>query len=177
MKPRKPLLLLAGTAIGLGIGIALIFGFGNLNTDEASNPTIGAAAPDFILRSVSGDEVKLSDFTGRPVIINFWATWCYPCRLEMPFFQTRYEQHSPNLVILAVNFDEAPQDVRSFSNEFNLTFDPLLDPGGRVQELYQIRGYPTTYFVDEAGIIRVIHVGFLTEEQLDNNLKLVGVSE
>lgn len=177
MRPRASLILLGGAAIGLGTGIALIFGFGNPDTSETSSPTIGAAAPDFILRSVSGNEVKLSDFKGRPVIINFWATWCYPCRIEMPLFQARYEQHSPNLVILAVNFDEASQDVRLFVDEFNLTFDPLLDPGGRIQELYQIRGYPTTYFVDKDGIIRVLQVGFLTEDQLDKNLEQVGVSE
>ena len=77
--------------------------------------------------------------------------------------------------MLAVNFDEPVSSVQEFVEEQKLTIDVLLDPGGRVQELYQIRGYPTTYFVDAEGIIRIIHIGFMTEDQLDEYLTKVGV--
>ena len=136
---------------------------------------IGSTAPDFASTNIHGNKVKLSDFKGSPVLLNFWATWCQPCRLEMPYLQERHESYSSDLVVLAVNFDESVELVRSFTEELNLNFNILLDPGGNIQSLFQIRGYPTTYFIDSDGIIRAIHIGLLTESQLDEYLIQVGV--
>ena len=175
MRPRLLLFLLGGLTVSVGIGIALILGFGDQSIDKNLNLTIGSAAPDFKLTTYLGDDVKLSGYIGSPVMINFWATWCHPCRIEMPHIQTRYERYGTDLVVLAVNFDEQADLVQTFANEFNLTFDVLLDPGGRIQSLYQVRGYPTTYFIDLDGIIRVIHIGLMTESQMDDYLEQVGV--
>jgi peroxiredoxin len=134
----------------------------------------GALAPDFILQSISGEEVMLSDFRGKVVLLNFWATWCAPCRLEMPAFQERFDLLSPHLVVLAVNNNETKLEVSDFVDELGLTFDPLLDPGAEIQALYQIIGYPSTFFVNPDGQIEEIHIGIMTEGQLDGYLSSMG---
>lgn len=138
-----------------------------------TSPTQGARAPQFELNTLDGGRLALDDFRGEVVLLNFWATWCGPCRLEMPAMQQRYEETGLN--ILAINFDEPPDLVQAFVDELQLTFPILMDPGGLIQQLYQVRGYPTSYFVDEEGVIRIIHIGFMNEEQLDGYLAEMGV--
>ncbi len=175
MRSRESLIILGGLAIGVGIGFAVILGLEYYNNTNNINPVIDSPAPDFLLHNLVGDEVRLSQYRGSPVLINFWATWCQPCQIEMSYIQNRFDQYKPDMVVLAVNYDEPMSSVQEFIEEQHLTFDVLLDNGGRIQELYQIRGYPTTYFVDSEGIIRVIHIGFMTEDQLDGYLMKVGV--
>ncbi|HEY5572644.1 MAG TPA: TlpA disulfide reductase family protein [Anaerolineales bacterium] len=181
MSRRTVLLLLAGLVIGAGLGILVLFGInesgsiiGISNTGllrGASNgPEIDAPAPDFELEMLSGGKVGLEDFRGQVVLINFWATWCGPCRVEMPAIQSRFEQYSPDLVVLAINFDEPAEEVEAYGEELGLTFPILLDPGGRVQRLYKIRGYPSTYIIDENGILQIQHIGLMSEDQLDGYL-------
>lgn len=141
---------------------------------EEFAPSLGARAPLFELNSLKGDHVRLEDYQGRVVLLNFWATWCGPCRFEMPAIQDRYE--NTELEVLAVNFDEPEDLVQSFVEELALTFPILMDPGASIQQLYQVRGYPTTYLIDEAGVIQVVHIGFMDEQQLDAYLGDLGVS-
>jgi peroxiredoxin len=88
----------------------------------------------------------------------------------MPAIQSRFEQYSPDLVVLAINFDEPAEEVEAYGEELGLTFPILLDPGGRVQRLYKIRGYPSTYIIDENGILQIQHIGLMSEDQLDGYL-------
>ncbi len=186
LKRKDMFILLAGLCIGAGLGIFLYFGLGigrraadNQETpagrELVASPSIGLPAPDFTLTSLEGKKVRLSDLQGKIVLINFWATWCAPCRLEMPLIEERAERYSSQLAVLGVNFDEPQDQVQSFVDELGLRFDVLLDPGAQVQDLYQVRGYPTSLFVDEAGIVRFIHIGFLSEEQMDRYLRDLGV--
>jgi peroxiredoxin len=175
MKSRAPLIVFGGLAICVGIGIAVILGLDFSNNSDNPFSAIGSVAPDFLLKNLIGDEVQLSQYRDSPVLINFWATWCQQCRIEMSYIQKRFDQYQPDMNVLAVNLDEPLSRVQEFVGEQNLTFEVLLDNGGRIQELYQIRGYPTTYIVDSEGIIRVIHIGFMTEDQLDEYLMMVGV--
>lgn len=140
-------------------------------------PVREALAPDFELVNLEGEKVKLSNYRGHAVLINFWATWCGPCRIEMPAIQARFEQYSPELVILAVDNDESQEIVSAFVDELGLTFTILLDFGADIQDLYQIRGYPSSYFVDANGIIQVVHIGIMTESQLDGYLAEVGIGD
>jgi cytochrome c biogenesis protein CcmG/thiol:disulfide interchange protein DsbE len=134
---------------------------------------VGDKAFDFTLSDLDGNPVRLVDFRGHPVIINFWATWCAPCRLEMPALQEAFEHfRDDELVILALNQDE-PAEVAAdfFYDEMDLSFTPLLDVGSGVSTGYGSFGVlPTTYFVDPAGVISAIHRGPLTLSQINNYL-------
>ena len=180
--------LLAGLLIGAGVGAAIIVGISREPESVKSSESlddfvpntglaVGELAPEFELRSLDGEEINLVGMRGHPVLVNFWATWCGPCRLEMPAFQERFEQYHGDLQILAINFDESPDEVRSFVNEFGLTFDVVLDPGAKVQKLYQVRGYPTSYLIDAEGVIQVQHIGLIVESQLDEYIAQVGLGE
>jgi thiol-disulfide isomerase/thioredoxin len=183
---RDILILLAGLSIGAGFGIFLYFGLGvgrqvSGNQSLSSGrqliaaPNIGFSAPDFELEDINGKTWQLSDQQGKVTLLNFWATWCAPCRLEMPVIQERAEQYPSQLSVLAINFDESPDKVRNFVDELGLRFAVLLDPGAKVQDLYQVRGYPTSIFVDEMGKVRIQHIGILSEDQLDEYLQELGV--
>jgi peroxiredoxin len=118
-------------------------------------------APDFTLKSLTGKNIKLSELRGRVVLINFWATWCAPCKEELPFFNRLYGKYKGvGLEILGVNIDKAVSQASQMSGMFGLTFPILLDPDGRVSELYRIRSMPTTFVVAKDGTVRHIHWGF-----------------
>ncbi|WP_026576413.1 redoxin domain-containing protein [Bacillus sp. UNC438CL73TsuS30] len=113
---------------------------------------VGAQAPNFELKTLAGDKIKLSDLRGKKVMLNFWATWCPPCKAEMPAMEKFYKEKDKDLVILAVNID--PQlDVKGFVNKNKITFPILLDADDHVNETYQILSIPTTYFINRKGII------------------------
>jgi peroxiredoxin len=133
---------------------------------------VGNIAPGFTSISASGEVISLSGFQGRPVLLNFWATWCGPCRVEMPAFQVQYEKYMDDgFVILAVNNSESASDVMSFKDELGLTFPLVLDEQGGIQEQYGIFSYPSTFILDADGVITYRHFGTLTLDQLEQLLK------
>ena len=142
-----------------------------IDASGAPLPVGGVLAQDFTLKTLDGDEVSLSQFRGRPVLINFWASWCPPCRLEMPDLVRAYEAHkTEEFVILGINltFQDSLPDVQAFVEEFNMTFPVLLDETGEVTlNLYQLRGLPMSIFVDRDGLIARMHTGAMTGEQID----------
>jgi peroxiredoxin len=130
----------------------------------------GRPAPDFTLLDLDGRPVSLSDWRGRPVLINFWATWCGPCEVEMSDIQAAYEAHAEqDFVVLAVAVDDNAQNVRRFFEKHNLTFQPLLDDG-QVSGAYQVFGLPTSFFVNADGHIIAVHTGVLTKSKIEEYL-------
>ncbi len=129
----------------------------------------GQAAYDFAAQDLAGNTVHLSDFRGQPVMVNFWATWCPPCRLELPDFQQAYQDYQEEgLVILALNQDEPASLVESFFYEENgFTFTPLLDEGSTISRGYGVNSFPTTVFVGPDGLVTAVHLGLLVPEQLE----------
>ena len=141
-----------------------------------AGPFEGAEAPDFTLPDLEGRPVSLVDERGSVVLLNFWATWCEPCRAEMPLFDRIYrERKAEGMVVLAVNFDEPRDQVISFRDDLGLSFPILLDPGARVQKLYRVRGYPTSFWIDREGVIRLAHVGVMTDGQVRQALEAMGL--
>jgi len=142
-----------------------------VSVNSAPAPVAGAPAPDFALKTLDGSEVSLSQFRGQPVLINFWASWCPPCRLEMPDLVRAYEAHkAEGFVVLGVNltFQDSLPDVQAFVDEFQMTFPVLLDEQGDVTEnLYRLRGLPLSVFVNPDGIIARVQIGAMTGEQID----------
>lgn len=125
----------------------------------------GVKAPDFELKTLTGETVKLSQFEGKKVMLNFWATWCPPCKEEMPEMEQFYREKKEDIVILAVNID--PQfDVQQFAKEMGVTFPILLDEDDSVNKMYQILTIPTTFFIDEKGIIRSKYLGSMTIDKM-----------
>jgi peroxiredoxin len=124
-------------------------------------PIAGHPAPDFELKSLDGNIVRLSDFEGKAVLVNFWATWCGPCRAEFPDFQEASVDNADNLVIIGVNNTVSDQVewVDDFVAEMGATFPIVLDEDGQVVETYQVRGLPTTIFVDRDGIVNEVFTG------------------
>jgi peroxiredoxin len=188
LKQKDLLIVSAGLILGAGLAIFVFYGLdlAKINAGEADqvpgvslpeSAAVGSTAPNFELLNLAGEKVKLDDSRGKIVVINFWATWCEPCKVEMPYFDVLYNDSEGELEILAINFDEPAQQVQQYVNEYQLSFPVLLDPGGFVQDLYRVRGYPTTFVVDPEGIIQFHHIGLITEGQLDQYLSQLGVNE
>lgn len=112
----------------------------------------GDTAPDFILTNLQGKQVHLKDYRGKKIVLNFWATWCDPCKKEMPYInKVNKTLDSKNVVILAVNIKETSFAVNSFKDRYNLTFPILLDKNGDVTNAYNIGPIPTTFFINKEG--------------------------
>jgi cytochrome c biogenesis protein CcmG/thiol:disulfide interchange protein DsbE len=128
--------------------------------DRPPAPQVGFAAPDFTLETRDGGAIRLSDLRGQVVVLNFWATWCPPCRAEMPALQQVYAKYrDQGFAVLAVDVAEGEAQVTPFADQQGLTFPILLDRDGSVSNLYQVRAMPSTYFVDRSGVIRQVTLG------------------
>lgn len=126
---------------------------------DARTVEVGQPAPDFALEALGPTSaLRLSDFRGRIVVLNFWASWCGPCRQEMPEFQAEYTRRGPqgDVVILAVNALslDSRRDAERFIQEMEVTFPVVFDTSGAVGERYRVRGLPSTFFIDRAGVVR-----------------------
>jgi cytochrome c biogenesis protein CcmG, thiol:disulfide interchange protein DsbE len=136
-------------------------------------PAVGHPAPDFTLTTLDGTQVRLSELRGRPVVLNFWATWCPPCRGEMPQLEAASRRYADQVAVIGVNQVEPAGTVQAFANEVGLTYPIPLDSSGVASRLYGVRSLPTTFFIDRDGMIRQIQVGGLTEATLADMLRSV----
>ncbi len=126
--------------------------------DEA--PEVGHMAPSFKLPDLDGHSVSLEDFRGKIVMLDFWATWCGPCRLTMPVLEKLQKEYSKDLVLLAVNLGEEPESVRSYVKAQNITSTVLLDQDGNVGQAYQSESIPMQVVIDKKGVVRRVTVGY-----------------
>ncbi|MGG1245692.1 redoxin domain-containing protein [Bacillus spizizenii] len=134
----------------------------------------GQQAPDFSLRTLSGEKSSLQDTKGKKVLLNFWATWCKPCRQEMPAMEQLQKEHADELAVVAVNFttaEKSEKQVRTFADTYDLTFPILIDNKG-VNADYNVMSYPTTYILNEKGVIQDIHIGTMTKKEMEQKLDL-----
>jgi peroxiredoxin len=137
----------------------------------------GFLAPDFTLTDITGNPVQLLALRGQPVIVNFWATWCPPCRAEMPAFEQLWQQYNRgDVMVLGVNQAESVSAVRRFEQEVvDMTFPILFDTNAEVSNLYGVRALPTTLFVDASGRIQDVKMGGMDRASLmDGVNRIVG---
>lgn len=133
---------------------------------NANLPQVGDPAPDFTLVDLDGNRVTMSELRGRPVILNFWATWCGPCRVEMPDLAALQAEHvDDDLLVLAVNQAESAEQVRAFLDELELDLTAVLDSKGEVADAYGAFFLPSTMFVDANGTITAFHRGIISPDQ------------
>jgi len=142
------------------------------SSTPAQSAYIGGPAPNFKLPNLEGKTVSLSDLRGKPVMLNFWTTWCPPCQAEMPHIQQVYEAWSDKgLVVLAINLGESSAKVKEFVQSYGLSFPVLLDTKQGTAQKYNIGGIPTTFFIDKNGIIQVKITGaFPDKAAIENKL-------
>jgi peroxiredoxin len=170
------------TCSNILIALALILGpawiwISRVPADGATSlppaPAIGHPAPDFTLDTLTGEAFTLSAQRGRPVVLNFWATWCPPCRTEMPALQAASERYTGQITIVGVNQAEPAPTVAAFVTEMGLTFEIPLDGRADVSRLYGVRSLPTTFFIDRDGVVRQIQNGPVTEATLAQLLRAI----
>jgi len=166
------LLILALALAGCSPALIPQAGDGEGQTAPTEGIQAGNRAPDFQLFNLEGEAISLSGLRGNPVALNFWASWCRPCVSEMPYLQEIYEEYSDKgLILLAINMGESSSKVERFMQNNNLSFPVLLDVGGVVAQQYSILNIPTTFFIDEDGIIHSRRIGaFSYKEQIENEL-------
>lgn len=145
------------------------------NAGSAAEIKQGYPAPDFKLNTLDGKIVQLSDYKGKKVILNFWASWCSPCKTEMPVMENFFQENKDkDIVLLSVNLtkeDQSKKAVKQFADRLHLTFPIPLDEKGEVSDLYQVMTIPTTYFIDAEGILQQKVIGPLNKDLITQLLK------
>jgi len=142
--------------------VLLVFLLINLSIAHAGDLT-GKAAPAFTAKDTKGNELSLSDYKGKVVLLDFWASWCVPCREEFPFLIRFYEAHQKeNFIIIAVNIDDKEENMKDFLSNFDIPplYPVIWDNEKKIPPLYELESMPTSIFIDKNGIIRYIHTGF-----------------
>lgn len=143
---------------------------------DSNPPIIGSPAPNFVLRDLDGNRVTLTDYRGSVVWINFWATWCTPCKKELPEIEALLnEKRGAGLVVLAINYRERHADARAFMDNAGLTLPVLLDRGGSVYDQYRLQGLPNSFFVGRDGNLAALQYGYMTEKKMRERLRDAGM--
>ncbi|MDQ0339185.1 peroxiredoxin [Caldalkalibacillus uzonensis] len=156
--------------IVLAIGSAFFTAY----TSDDTPVKIGEPAPDFVLENLQGEQVRLSDYKGKGVFINFWATNCPPCREEMPYMETQYQQFKDRGVeIMAINIAESRLAASRFAERYGLSFPILLDQDRSVTHRYGVIPIPSSFFVDENGIVVAKVEGMMSEEMIKEKMESI----
>ena len=169
----RGLIALASVAI-----LALAFGLVWMQSSKYEPLTVGKIAPDFELPDLVEKDIRLSDFRGKVVFLNFWATWCKPCREEMPSMEVLYKNFEQDgLVVLAISIDRVTtkKDIPPFVKSLNLTFPILIDSWGQTDKRYKLMGVPETYIIDQQGVLREKVIGPKDWTILDNLHTITGL--
>lgn len=160
-----PLVLLAAYGVWLA---------GRSGMLAAPSARVGEPAPAFSLVDLDGDPVRLADLAGRPVVVNFWASWCGPCVEEFPLLAEAAEQHQASgLAVIGIVYQDRSEAARGFMARMGAGWPAAMDPGGSVAARYGIHGPPETFFIDGEGVVRGRQIGQLGAADLERQLALI----
>lgn len=166
------LILVGGLVTFLGVLGLLAIGF-NFNPRRLDTGVlVGKKAPTFVLQSMDGQPVSMADLKGRPVVLNFWSTWCIPCKQEHPLLQ-RYPLVYPDVTFLGVVYQDKQPIVERFLKSAPIPYETMMDPEGKVAIAFGVTGVPETYFIDKNGIVQHKTAGPLSEPELVGQLELL----
>lgn len=141
--------------------VALLLGFAAAFATQAGAVSLQETAPDFTLKSLEGSNLRLQEYRGQVVLINFWASWCGPCRQEMPLLDRLHHRYEDTgFAVLGVNVEGEFGPAQEVVQKTNVTFPILIDDGQKVSEMYKLKAMPSTVVVDRDGVIRYIHHGY-----------------
>jgi thiol-disulfide isomerase/thioredoxin len=171
-------LLVLGLAGGVLLGL-IIFWSGNIDSTaqgRAQFPTRGKPAPDFQANIFNGGVFQLKEIIQKPIIINFWATWCQPCKNEMSLLQEFSNSHFNKLTIIGINESDSTASVQQFIRDNSISFRIVLDPEGTIEKKYQVIALPTTFFIDSNGILQAEHIGELNKDLIQKYFELLGTN-
>ena len=141
---------------------------------QAAGAQIGTAAPDFALTDLDGNSIRLADLRGRPVIVNFWASWCGPCVEEFPLLRdARVAHRADGLTVVGIVVRDNSEAARAFMARMGATWAAAMDPGEQVAQSYGFSGPPESFFIDRAGVVRGRQIGQLTAADLERQLALI----
>lgn len=167
---------LAVGVVALALGGLLATRFG-LDPSFVRSPLIGKPVPEFDLPGLDGGRVRAADYRGRPYVVNFWASWCVPCRREAPVLRAFDERWAPEVAVVGILFNDTEGEARTFRDEFGLDYSHALDPDGRTAIDFGVAGVPETFVVDARGIVMAKIVGAVAPGQLDQVLEAVLAGE
>ena len=165
-KEQGPRGKVTSTIVGLAVVVFLLLLSYGLLAGPGSGPLNEGPAPDFSLQLFDGGQLALADFRDRVVVVNFWASWCEPCREEAPILEKVWREYQDQgVTLIGIAYKDTEGKARAFLDEFGLTYPNGLDPGNRIARSYRVQGVPETFFIKD-GEIADLYIGPLTEDQL-----------
>ncbi|MCC6146492.1 MAG: TlpA family protein disulfide reductase [Anaerolineaceae bacterium] len=173
-------LLILGLVIGVAAGFIAALSRNSPEKDIVDineSPGIGKKIPSIIMQELDGDEIDIASLIGKPLVINYWATWCPPCKLEMPLLQEFSMAHMGEVIVVGINAKESNATVSDFMRKNGIGLDMILDLNGNMQDAFRITGLPTTFFVDETGVLRAQHIGILDQKLLSQYGNMIGLAK
>ena len=177
-KPKFPVNMIVILAVALlfGVAMGMIIISNNPGTlPQAIVPASGSArvrvgnpAPDFTLNTLTGTPVKLSELQGKRVLVNFWASWCGPCKEELPALNEAYAELNKkgDVAFVGIGYQDKTELLKAFAADYKLTYTLVEDPSGKTGDLYNVLGMPTTFFIDSAGVLQHVETGTLTKAEV-----------
>jgi cytochrome c biogenesis protein CcmG/thiol:disulfide interchange protein DsbE len=152
-------------ALVAALAVIGILGVGMLNRDRAQ--VLSGPAPDFTLTTFDGQEVTLSELQGKPVIINFWASWCVECDKEMTLLEQIHQKYEGEVIMLGVAYSDVEPKAREYLAQYDITYMAGQDLGSRISDAYRIKGVPETFFIDREGNVHYLKIGPIEEPELE----------
>ncbi|OKL38019.1 thiol-disulfide oxidoreductase ResA [Domibacillus mangrovi] len=164
MDKKKKRLYIRTAILGVLAGLVIYTLYTNLTKESRGTLEVGEKAPDFVLTDMNGKQHRLSDYEGKGVFLNFWGTWCEPCKKEMPHMEKMAQEYAGEVEILAVNVGESNFQVQNFADQYGLTFPIAIDKSKEVMNTYGVNPLPTTFMITPDGTIDQIVIGGLIAE-------------